>query len=232
MSKIIVALDGMRSREEIVRFAEKLKGKVWGFKVNDALVKYGSIIYELTEYGKVFADPKLHDIPNTVINSMQHLVGAGADLVTVHISGGEKMVKTAIEVAGPERVLGVGKLTSLTDEEFFGMDKGDLQIFYDESFEWGLRNVVVPPNELWLGDKFNLRVCPDIRRLKEDVNDQIDVNTPTGAIMAGANLLVIGRLITQSDDPVKTVDEINQEIKEAEESPGRVVEEDAGTSLS
>lgn len=216
MSKIIVALDGMRDREEIVWFAERLKGKVWGFKVNDALVKYGrTIIYDLEAYGKIFADSKLHDIPNTIINSMQHLVSAGADLITVHISGGEKMVKAAIEVAGPERVLGVGKLTSLSKQEFFEFDTLKLRSFYEKAYNWGLRSVVISPTELLMGDIFDLVVCPGIRREGEAVNDQIDVNTPTGAILKGADLLVIGRTITQSDDPVKTVDEINKEIEEA-----------------
>ena len=97
--KIIVALDGI-SEKEALRMAKILKGRVWGFKVNDLLFEDGRIIAKLKKFGNVFADAKLHDIPNTVGNSVARLSRAGADMITVHGSGGIEMMKAAKQSAG------------------------------------------------------------------------------------------------------------------------------------
>ena len=79
----------------------------------DLLLECGlEIVSELKEYGGVFADPKLYDIPNTVSNGIKRLEAVGADLVTVHASGGSKMLKAAADAASKSKILAVTVLTS------------------------------------------------------------------------------------------------------------------------
>ena len=98
--RVIVALDGM-SESDAMALAERLSGSVWGFKVNDLLLHCGvPIVEKLKAYGGVFADPKLHDIPNTVKNGVSRLVSAGADILTIHASGGTAMIQAAMAARG------------------------------------------------------------------------------------------------------------------------------------
>ena len=76
-----------------------------------------SIIEKLKKFGNVFADPKLHDIPNTVHNSLSRLESAGADIVTIHASGGPAMMQAASECKVSSKILAVTVLTSLSDQE-------------------------------------------------------------------------------------------------------------------
>ena len=71
---------------------------------------------------RVFLDLKLHDIPNTVKNSVHRLVRAGADMITVHISGGVEMLKVAVGEAGDAKIIGVTMLTSLTFAKQFSQN--------------------------------------------------------------------------------------------------------------
>ncbi len=93
---IIVALDGM-GFEKAIEIAEILKGQVGGFKANDLLDSAGpkTVITELRKYGIVMADPKLHDIPNTVKNRMTTYAESGANIITVMASGGVAMTTYA-----------------------------------------------------------------------------------------------------------------------------------------
>ncbi len=220
--RIIVPLDGI-NEEAALELAAELKNHVWGFKVNDLLLNCGlSIITKLKQYGKVFADPKLHDIPNTVQNSVSRLVDAGADIITVHCSGGISMLKAATEAAKDSTILGVTVLTSIGDE--------DCQKIYQCSpaqavkrlallaFESGLPGIVCSSQELELLNdtketKALLKVIPGIRpswHFADD--DQTRIMTPKRAIEYGADLLVIGRPITLAKKPLDAVKRINDEI--------------------
>jgi len=93
MNNIIVALDGMEL-SQAEKIASQLKGRVWGFKLNDLIVQYGAqAIFNIANFGKVMADCKLHDIPKTVSNSIAHLRNYGVDIITVHASGGVEMMQ-------------------------------------------------------------------------------------------------------------------------------------------
>lgn len=119
--RIIVALDGI-SENYALHLAEQLSGVVWGFKVNDLLVNCGhEIVCKLKKFGKVMADPKFFDIPNTVGNGVKRLADAGADLITCHVLGGNEMLISAVEVAAraneDTRIVGITVLTSLSEVE-------------------------------------------------------------------------------------------------------------------
>ena len=219
-NKIIVALDKLSS-ERALELSTALTGKIWGVKVNDLLLSQGaSIITRLKETNKVFADPKLYDIPNTVANSVEVLSESGADLITIHASGGQRMIEAALEKKGAAQILAVTALTSFSNEETkacYGEDTRELFIkLSNVAAEAGIDGLVSSAEELEIKPESKnklLRVTPGIRPdWHGGSDDQRRVNTPKQAIQSGASLLVIGRPITEAKDPVAAVERINQEL--------------------
>lgn len=204
-NKIIVALDGV-SEKKAIEIAKRLKGLVWGFKVNDLLFESPSIIKKLKKFGKVFADTKLHDIPNTVANSVAKLSRAGADLITVHASGGVEMMRVAKKNAGRSKVIAVTVLTSLKNTNNFVKLVKDIKAA-------GVDGVVCSAHELkfFKKEKF-LKIVPGIRPTwYKTKDDQSRTATPKEAIASGADLIVIGRPILRSKDSVMAVNKILKE---------------------
>lgn len=221
--RIIVALDGI-PREDALELAKTLSGLVWGFKVNDLLVECGiEIVSALKEYGGVFADAKLHDIPNTVSNGVKRLQGAGADLITIHASGGAKMIAAAAQAAGEARILAVTVLTSLGEDDsqgIFGRSPAEAVLgFARLARSSGASGIVCSSHELTLlGEDQELadllKVIPGIRpRWYATADDQKRVKGPAQALQEGADLLVIGRPITKHEDPAQAVELIEDEIR-------------------
>lgn len=225
INPIVIPLDGM-TRGIALGLAAKLVDKVWGFKVNDLLIECGvGIIAELKQFGNVFADPKLHDIPSTVANSMAKLAAAGANLVTVHASGGVEMMRAAVDAAGGSKVLAVTVLTSLDEDTahlIFGNPiKATVLQFARNASLAGVYGVVCSPKELEILGKqpelqFLAKITPGIRPAWHQVgDDQKRVMTPAEAAKLGATLQVIGRPILRADDPLEAVEKTVQEIREA-----------------
>src|SRR3989338_11221623 len=98
-NRIIIALDKISIKESL-KIARDVTGLVWGFKINDLLFEDMKIIPWLKKFGRVFADVKLYDIPNTVSNSVKKLSAQGANIITVHTSGGVEMMRAAKQNAG------------------------------------------------------------------------------------------------------------------------------------
>ncbi len=222
-SPVIVALDAM-TREQALSLARTLQGLVWGFKVNDLLLECGvEIVSALSEYGKVFADPKLNDIPNTVKNSVKRLTEAGADIITVHGSAGERALSEAQDVAGDCSILAITVLTSFSPEgaqAVFRQSVPDAVLHFARiAKNAGVRGVVCSPQELSLLKSDSsldqlLRVTPGVRPewYQKAGDDQSRVMTPVEAIDQGASLLVVGRPICAVQDPREAVDKINKEL--------------------
>jgi len=220
--RLIVALDGT-TKEEALQLARKLSGLVWGFKVNDLLLGDGvQIVRDLKQVGNVFADPKLHDIPNTVSNGVVKLREAGADFITVHASGGEQMLKAAVSASNETKILAITALTSLSEKDTKAIYQ---QATKDAALSLALLaknanvdGLVCSANELKYfgkGSEFEnlLKVVPGIRpSWYSSSDDQVRTSTPQSALQNGANYLVIGRPITASKDPVEAVKQILSEI--------------------
>ena len=224
MSKIIVALDGI-SESVALEFAQLLSGEVWGFKVNDLLVQHGvEIIKKLKPYGKVFADPKVHDIPKTIANSVKHFAEAGADLITVHGSAGREGLKAAAKNRGHSSILAITALTSLTErdtDEIYGLSpQAVVEKFARIAVECDLQGVVCSPQELQYLSSYSslIKVTPGVRPSDYSSSgygvkdDQSRVATPESAVSQGASLLVIGRPIMESSHPLEKVRHINESI--------------------
>lgn len=222
-SRIIVALDDM-SVSEALELARRLGPAVWGFKVNSLLLSAGvSIIEKLRPHGRVFADPKLHDIPNTVKNGVKEISAAGAELITVHASGGRAMIEAAVAAAGGARILCVTALTSLdedTTQEVYRRAPLDTVLALAQlAAGSGAPGIVCSPLELAALSANAItarlfKVVPGIRPENYSAaDDQRRIATPSSAVQAGADLLVIGRPITQAADPLKIAEAINSELK-------------------
>ena len=178
------------------------------------------IIYYAAEKGfDIFLDLKLHDIPNTVRKSIEGLKSLPVKMLTIHISGGKDMMKAAIDaVTGTDiKIFGVTALTSLsnadTNEIFQRTTLEQVNAMLDLAESAGIDGVVCSPHELELISKREslLSITPGIR-LKNSNDDQKRVMTPKEAIDLGADYLVIGRPITQSDDMLGTLEDIFNKI--------------------
>lgn len=213
---IIVALD-MPTAQDAVRMAQVVAPYVGAFKIGLGLL-YGpgpGTIDALVRVGKpVFVDAKLHDIPSQVAAAAERIGKHGARWVTAHASGGGDMLEAAVEglargAAGSEAgVLGVSVLTSLakSDLERVGIQRtpgqlvGKMAKVADEA---GCEGLVCSPLELNVVAQAAptlKRVTPGIR-LSDLGDDQARTATPREAIARGATMLVIGRPITQAEDP-------------------------------
>ena len=219
---IIIPLDGL-SRELALATAKELSGKVWGFKVEDLLIGCGvSIISELKQFGNVFADPKLHTIPNTVANSVIRLERAGADFITVHASGGIEMMRAAVDTANKSKILAVTIITSLSEDEtrlIYGNSVRETVIqFARNAGLGGVYGIVCSPQELKSLNEYPefqtlVKVTPGIRPIwYQSDDDQKRTMTPKDAIKFGADFLVIGRPILQFGNLLVAVKKIKEEI--------------------
>jgi len=184
------------------------------------------IVRELVASGRsIFLDLKYHDIPTTVASSVREAAKLGVSMLTVHASGGSKMLRAAVEVArsiNPElMVLGVTVLTSMDEadlEEAGARDKILDQVLRlaDLAIRSGCQGIVTSARETAqvrsrLGHKFAI-VNPGIRPTGADRGDQSRVVTPAEAIAAGATHIVVGRPITEAANPAAEAEKILQEM--------------------
>jgi len=198
MSELIISLDKL-SMDYALELAEKASGKVWGFKVNDLLLHYGAqIIYELRVFGKVMADPKLFDIPNTMHNGIQCLKTAGANIITVHCASGYLAEDDETEI-----LAGVTCLTSMPDsvcKDLYGLER-DSAITKLADIGSQYKYLVCSVSDLIDLDSAQQTICPGIRpSWYQEPDDQIKTATPSQAAQAGADLIVVGRPLTHSED--------------------------------
>lgn len=180
------------------------------------------IVRDLVASGRqVFLDLKYHDIPNSVASAVKEAANLGVRMLSVHASGGGKMLRAAVEAArntNPSTmVLGVTVLTSLDnrDLEHAGV-RGNVGDQVSRLAALALSNrcagVIASAQEaaalrVELGDDF-LIVTPGVRPAGAGQDDQARIVTPSEAIAAGASYIVVGRPITEAADPATEAREI------------------------
>jgi orotidine-5'-phosphate decarboxylase len=176
-----------------------------------------SIVRELVSSGRrVFLDLKYHDIPNTTAAAVREAAELGVDMLTVHASGGGKMLRAAVDAAQAKPgllVLAVTVLTSLDDVELgkIGLRGGVLdQVLRLTALALsnGCEGVVASAHEAGalrheFGREFGdfAIVTPGVRPAGSGHDDQARVVTPAEAIAAGSSHIVVGRPITAAADP-------------------------------
>jgi orotidine-5'-phosphate decarboxylase len=226
--RLIVALD-VSTAAEAQKIVEAVGRSATSFKVGKQLftAEGPAFVRSLVASGrKVFLDLKFHDIPNTVAAAVRSAAGLGVSMLTVHASGGAKMLRAAADAAKeaktPPLVLAVTVLTSLGDGDLqeIGISgrAGDQVLRLAElARNNGCLGVVASPQEVrklreMLGTGFAI-VTPGIRPAGAEAGDQARIATPADAVRNGATYLVVGRPITEAKDPARAADAILKEIE-------------------
>lgn len=211
----IVALDFPRA-DVALKMVERLGDVCKFYKVGGELFTAAGpqVVQALRALGNdVFLDLKLHDIPNTVRGAARSAAEIGAKLLTVHATGGREMIAAAVEGAGTRcGVLGVTILTSLDAAMLrSAWGRKTLEVYGEvlrlagDCADEGAHGVVCSGQEASkigakYGDKLKLLV-PGIRVAGGKVDDQKRAVTAAEAAKAGANYIVLGRMITEAKDP-------------------------------
>lgn len=228
--RLAVALDVPDSRSAL-DLVDQLGDTVRWLKVGMELYYAAGnpLVTELRQRGhKIFLDLKLHDIPNTVAGGVASVARIGADMLTVHASGGGAMLRAAAAKAAEEnaalRLLAVTVLTSIDAVElnFVGVaDSPASQVLRLARLAWhsGIRGMVCSAEEVdalrrELGPEAFL-VVPGIRPAGTATDDQRRIATPQDAIASGASMLVVGRPITKASNPAEAAKEILAAIAQA-----------------
>jgi orotidine-5'-phosphate decarboxylase len=224
--RVIVALDYPDAASALA-FAERVTPDLCRLKVGKELFTIAgpALVEQLVAKGfDVFLDLKFHDIPNTVAQAVRAAARLGVWMVNVHASGGRKMMMAAREaLTGDGRqplLIAVTVLTSLDGSDLAEIGLGEpavqVPLLAKLALDCDLDGVVCSAQEAVVlkklcGADFKL-VTPGIRPAGAALGDQNRVMTPEAAVEAGADYLVIGRPITQSDDPVATLKSINASL--------------------
>ena len=230
--RIIVALD--LSEKDSIALAEKLQGHAKWMKVGMTLFYAAgpSIVEKMHDLGyKVFLDLKLHDIPHQVEGAAQAASMSGADVLSIHGCGGAQMIQAArrgVEAAAQLRgsrtkLVAITVLTSMDQDDLTSIGVLNPVVSQVETLEAfainnGADGVVCSAREAKdvrrrQGDDI-LIITPGVRPLGSSTQDQSRVTTPSQAILDGASHIVVGRPITQAEDPVAAIDAIAKEIVE------------------
>lgn len=223
MSKDVIIACDFNSKADLMTFLDKFKNESRKpfLKVGMELfyAEGPAIVKEIKDRGhKIFLDLKLHDIPNTVKKAMAVLSALDVDICNLHAAGTSAMMEAALEgLTRPDGtrplLIAVTQLTSTSEER---MQK-DLLIphpldevvlhYAKNAKNAGLDGVVCSPLEAGkvkaaCGNAF-LTVTPGVRFADGEVGDQVRVTTPAKARELGSDYIVLGRPITQADDPVQ-----------------------------
>jgi orotidine-5'-phosphate decarboxylase len=224
--KAFIALDATNNRKNI-EVVKKLHELVYGFKVG-----YRSFYNKDTDKliaeikrkkSKLFLDLKLHDIPNTVSSAIESLKNINPDFLTLHISGGEEMLKSALKNIKKfnlkTKVLGVTLLTSLDGKDskkIYGEKDTDklikkLALIASNAKIAGL---ICSGQDLKPLKSFKklLKITPGVKLLDRK-DDQKRVSFVHDALNGGANFVVIGRELINAKNPMKLLNEYNKKYE-------------------
>ena len=226
-SKIIVALD-FSTKQQALELISKIDPTLCRLKVGkEMFTHYGpKFIEEIHKKEfEVFLDLKYHDIPNTVARTCEVAADLGVWMLNVHALGGRRMMEAALEALAKRStrplLIAVTVLTSMSADDLaevgVNLPPADFALqLACLAKDSGLDGIVCSAQEAStmkksLGQDFIL-VTPGIRPAGSIADDQRRIMTPLDAVSAGSDYLVIGRPITQSDDPISILRTINSEI--------------------
>ncbi len=233
--RLILSMD-VPDRQSVLKIIEEISDEISTIKIGLELIYNEglSIIKVIKKSGyNVMLDAKLMDIPNTVSKALNGILNLGVKMVTLHILGGSDMLKKAKSTLEEESkskdiiaplLFGVSVLTSLNDKD---LEDFGFKINFEEvvknlvniAIKSGIDGIICSPNEVKLlrelyGYNF-LIATPGIRLLEENVDDQKRVNTPEKAIKDGADFIIVGRSIINSQDKKDLIELYLKKIEKA-----------------
>ena len=223
--RIIVAIDTYDS-EDAMSLLDQLNPELCKVKVGsvafNALGKDFLRLVDLRGF-KIFLDLKLHDIPNTVHETILGFADCNIELLTIHLSGGKKMINSALAAAQiiKTKIIGVSVLTSLDDDDtsalFQSTTRDQVAKLFKLANETGIDGIVCSPLELDLAANTLfpeiLKITPGIRDITVS-DDQSRTMTAKEAIKRGASYLVIGRPISKASNVPEALKYFNESIDE------------------
>jgi orotidine-5'-phosphate decarboxylase len=227
-SRVIVALD-FDNQSLALTLADQLDPSQCRLKVGKELFTAAgpALVKALVERDfEVFLDLKFHDIPNTVAKAITAAADLGVWMANVHACGGSRMMKAAkqalVEQGSDMQLIAVTVLTSMDDADLLetGVQlspKDQVMHLAELAQTCGLDGVVCSAREASalksrLGADFKL-ITPGIRLPNSAADDQRRIVSPADAVALGSDYLVIGRPITQSAQPLETLQQINHSLK-------------------
>lgn len=226
-SPIILALD-TKDLTEAQNWIEISMPKIDHFKVGlEFFLKHGinSVAALKKKYKfNLFLDLKLYDIPNTVKGAVESISTLEPKFLTVHASGGAKMINTAAAALPSGSITAVTVLTSFSEDEFslLGFKDGiqsTVKLWATQAINAGATSLVCSPHEAKIIRSISkdvVIITPGVRAPGDDVGDQSRVMTPKEALDNGANFVVIGRSITK--ESAKGADAMQKKINQIIES--------------
>lgn len=221
MGKAVIIACDFKNKADTLNFLDKFKDEKLFLKIGMELFysEGPDIVREIKKRGhKIFLDLKLHDIPNTVEKAMKSLANLDVDMTNVHAAGTKDMMSAGLRGLTKDDgtrplLIAVTQLTSTSQERMeqellIKEPIEDVVMHYAENTkEAGLDGVVCSPLEVQsvkakCGKDF-ITVTPGIRFAAKDAGDQVRITTPVKAKELGSDYIVVGRLITQAENPVE-----------------------------
>ena len=213
--KIIVALDN-ENAEANIEIAAKLKNKVEGFKVNHLMWEHTGVLKSLAN--ELFIDCKLWDTPNTIKQVMKRIVDKGATMTTVSTLNSVSAFEELDLYKDKVKMLGVTYLTSWSGSdllEIMNWLPGGNKVMWRENIDrirpYGFAGMICSAKDIETVKPLApqmIRVCPGIGKNK----GQVRTVSAKQAIEMGADYIVVGRAITNANDPVQAVEEMKESI--------------------
>lgn len=221
MGKAVIIACDFKNKADTLNFLDKFKDEKLFLKIGMELFysEGPDIVREIKKRGhKIFLDLKLHDIPNTVEKAMKSLANLDVDMTNVHAAGTKDMMLAGLRGLTKDDgtrplLIAVTQLTSTSQERMeqellIKEPIEDVVMHYAENTkEAGLDGVVCSPLEVQTvkakcGKDF-ITVTPGIRFAAKDAGDQVRITTPAKAKELGSDYIVVGRPITQAENPVE-----------------------------
>ena len=213
--KIIVSLED----EDSFRLAKKLAPYVDGFKLNHIL--WPHLKYRSWKKKEIFVDFKLWDTPNTVVSVVERLIENSVTMTTISTFNNMVVFDNLQQFKSDIKLIGVTYLTSWTPQDQYAIcQRMPDPMWYDTFLKIkGFYGLVCSPKDLPDIDYIDFehtykRICPGIGRNF----GQHRTTTARQAFQLGADYIVLGRTITQAQDPIQTIQNITKEIDESQKT--------------
>lgn len=223
--KLFCAID-LSNLDDSKKFISVIENYVGGLKIGlEFFCKNGPEgVLEIKKFGlPIFLDLKLKDIPNTIKRAATNLMELKPNYLSVHLTGGSKMISEIVSIKNETKILGVSMLTSLDENDLkeFGLkinSKEYVENLAKLGIKSGIDGIVSSAQELsYLKQKINKKnffyVTPGVRLPNDNSNDQKRIITPGQAIKSGASIIIVGRTVTDSRKPIEAIKEIYNDIE-------------------